>query len=112
VTISDAVGAVGASTALFSWFPNPVSSSGHIVDLFVSGSTLAGVAAGTTQLTLTFATTPAHVPNSPLSLFAVVDSTTQAIGLFSSSTFVIHPAALAAGSHIFNGISTNYLSST
>jgi hypothetical protein len=108
----DGVGTVGAASGWFTWFPNPTSTNGHIVQFYSSTAGLTGVAAGTTTLTLQFAGVPSHYPNSPVSVFSVIDGSTQAAGLFSSAVFVIRTPALSAGAHQLQGLSTNYLSAT
>jgi hypothetical protein len=105
------VGIVGSAAAWFTWYVNPVTT-GHVVSFYISSAALTGVTAGTTQLSLAFVTTPAHVPSSPVSIPVLIDTTILASGIFTSGAFLVNVAALTAGAHQFSGIMANYSSLT
>jgi hypothetical protein len=111
--ITDAVGQVGTSSAWFTWLPYP-GGGASIVNVYVAGSTMTGVTAATTQLTLTFSTAPSHPPASPLTVYFRMDASTVATGLLLStgSSMVITVAApgLTAGGHSMYSSGATYLS--
>jgi hypothetical protein len=111
--ITDAVGQVGTCSAWFTWLPYP-GDGAVIVNLYMAGSTMTNVTAGTTQLTATFAVAPQHLPASPFTFYLRIDASTVATGLLLSTgsvmTITIAAPGLTAGGHSMYSSGATYLS--
>ena len=104
---------VGSGGGWFTWLPSPLVIGGHVVKFYMSSATLTGVAATTLQLTMTFASTPTHLPTSPLAICVLVDTNTIGRGVFQAGSFVVtFVPGLTGGSHILESFATNYVSTT
>lgn len=113
INIADGGGNVGSMAGWFFWHDNPIVGTGKVVQFYASSGTLSGVVASTATLTLTFASTPSHLPNSPLGFAILVDTNTIGMAKLSTGSFTVSfPTPLAGGSHTFESMCANYISAT